>query len=114
MSHTHSSHTDSDASQCKTTECEWWEEYSSPLEFVESFPKRSGTGKYWFSNVQYDHDSKDCPDVAGGCVDVLEPTQALTHLDELDWNDNFEWATGYSFEKENDGALVYTGSYRVD
>ena len=101
--------------QCKTEKCKWWEEYASPLEFVESFPKMSGTGSYWFSNIQYEHDGNNCPDVAGGCVDVLEPTQAKTHLNELDWG-NFEWATGYSepYEDDEGRMLVYTGSYRVD
>ena len=107
-------------------ECEWWEEYASAEEFLDSFPERSGsvrneqgrlvstgTGEYWFSNFQYDHKSADCPDVAGGCIDVLSPDQSKFHRDELDW-DNFEWVFGYTVKDDDGRMLVYTGSYRVD
>ena len=94
-------------------ECEWWWEYASPEEFLDAYPQKSRTGIYWFSNFQYDHKSADCPDVAGGCVDVLAPDQSKTHRDELDW-DNFEWVFGYSVKDDGGRMLVYTGAVRVD
>ena len=99
-------------------ECEWWEEYASPEDFLDSFPVRTGLGTYWFKNYQYDHKSADCPEFdpmlpAGGCVDMLDARQSKTHRDELDW-DNFTWVFGYSVEDDSGRMLVYTGSYRVD
>jgi hypothetical protein len=106
-------------------ECEWWQEYASAEEFFDSYPERNGTvrneqgrlvpngtGDYWFPNLQYEHNSADCPDVAGGCVDVVSPDQPKTHKDELDW-ENMEWALGYSSQNLDGRMLVYTGSYIV-
>ncbi len=93
-------HSENNHSQCEGTVamCKW-EYYETPEEVIETYPQG------YFDNLAT-HKSEDCPYVEGGCIDQLDSKMNKTHLDELDWDNNFEWVTGFTIKKRYPGALV--------
>ena len=98
-------HSENNHSECEGTvaTCKW-EYYETPEEVIESYPQG------YFDNLAT-HESENCPYVEGGCVDQLDSKMNKTHLDELDWDNNFEWATGLTIKQSYaDGTSTYSGA----